>query len=88
MVSFNCDGCGDVVTKGKIKNHANRCRIGSVSCLDCSRTFSYPSKELDAHTQCVSEAQKYQGKLYKAKADKRPNKRAKEDVVVEDGVWM
>ncbi len=77
MVSFNCDGCGDVITKGKIKAHAGRCRIGSMSCLDCSTTFRFPSAELDAHTQCISEAQKYQGKLYNKKGDKRPNKKLK-----------
>ncbi len=73
--------CGDVITKGKIKAHAGRCRIGSMSCLDCSTSFRYPSAELDAHTQCISEAQKYQGKLYKEKGDKRPppSKKLKSD---------
>lgn len=66
MVSFNCSGCGDVITKGKIKAHAQRCHIGSLDCLDCRGTFAYPSAELDAHTSCVSEAQKVQGKLFKA----------------------
>jgi hypothetical protein len=59
MVSFNCDTCGDVLTKGKIKNHAMRCRIRKLSCLDCSTDFAYPSAELDAHTSCISEADKY-----------------------------
>jgi hypothetical protein len=77
MVSFNCDTCGDVLTKvrfslwwdfflivgkkkqGKIKNHALRCRIRKLSCLDCSTDFAYPSPELDAHTSCISEADKY-----------------------------
>jgi cell growth-regulating nucleolar protein len=77
MVSFNCDACGDVLTKGKIKTHANRCRIGALSCLDCNTTFRFPSPELDAHTSCVSEAQRYQGKLYKQKNDKRPAKKVK-----------
>ena len=97
MVSFNCECCGDVITKGKIKNHANRCRIGALSCLDCSTTFRYvvstsmigslmtflarfPSKELDAHTSCISEAAKYgHGKGNSGKKRKQPEKKKQED---------
>ncbi len=36
-----------------------QCRIGKLSCLDCNTDFAYPSAELDAHTSCISEADKY-----------------------------
>jgi hypothetical protein len=38
---------------------ARQCRIRKMSCLDCSTDFAFPSPELDAHTSCISEADKY-----------------------------
>ncbi|TKA75239.1 hypothetical protein B0A49_05539 [Cryomyces minteri] len=55
MVSFSCENCGDVLTKKKLDPHRNQCYGASYTCLDCM--------------SCISEAQKYQGALYKG--DKR-----------------
>ncbi|WVW83072.1 hypothetical protein I302_105089 [Kwoniella bestiolae CBS 10118] len=63
MVSFQCDGCADTVKKPKLDQHRNRCHA-SFTCLDCSTTFRNPG-EYKSHTTCVSEAEKYQGALYK-----------------------
>ncbi len=38
---------------------SRQCRIRKMSCLDCSTDFAFPSPELDAHTSCISEADKY-----------------------------
>ncbi|WRT67145.1 uncharacterized protein IL334_004111 [Kwoniella shivajii] len=63
MVSFQCDACADTVKKPKLDQHRNRCHA-SFTCLDCSTTFRSPG-EYKSHTTCVSEAEKYQGALYK-----------------------
>lgn len=54
MVSFSCDGCGDVITKPKLEKHLNSCRRGRfVSCIDCYTNFS--GEDYKAHTSCISE---------------------------------
>ncbi|OXG21508.1 cell growth-regulating nucleolar protein [Cryptococcus neoformans Tu401-1] len=63
MVSFQCDACADTVKKPKLDQHRSRC-FASFTCLDCSKTFKNPS-EYKGHTSCISEAEKYQGALYK-----------------------
>ncbi|EST08657.1 Zinc finger, C2H2, LYAR-type [Kalmanozyma brasiliensis GHG001] len=63
MVSFNCDGCGDVVKKPKLIQHYNRC-YAPVTCLDCSKQFNSPN-EFKAHNSCVSEAEKYERTVYR-----------------------
>ncbi|KAJ9161969.1 Cell growth-regulating nucleolar protein [Coniochaeta hoffmannii] len=68
MVSFSCEGCGDVLTKKKLDPHRTRCRGATFTCIDCMVHF--PGTEYRAHTSCMTEAQKYQGSTYK-------NKRAK-----------
>ena len=45
--------------------HSWQCSSRSFSCIDCSARFSRDS--YSGHSQCVSEAEKYQGKLYKGK---------------------
>ncbi|KAK8177200.1 hypothetical protein IWX90DRAFT_11346 [Phyllosticta citrichinensis] len=65
MVSFSCEGCGDVLTKKKLDGHRNQCWNASYTCIDCMKHFQGTSYK--AHTSCMSEAQKYQGKLYKEK---------------------
>ena len=37
MVSFNCNSCGDVINKPKIKKHLCECRAVSFSCIDCNK---------------------------------------------------
>jgi len=64
MVSFSCERCGDIVKKPKADQHIAGCR-SPMSCIDCGNTFS--PQEVKSHTQCISEAQKYQGALYRPK---------------------
>ncbi|KAH9844484.1 cell growth-regulating nucleolar protein-like [Teratosphaeria destructans] len=75
MVSFQCEGCGDVLTKKKLDQHRNQCYGCSFSCLDCMVHFN--GTEYRAHTSCISEAQKYQGHLYREKDGKKANRGAK-----------
>ncbi|KAF4630090.1 hypothetical protein G7Y89_g8059 [Cudoniella acicularis] len=69
MVSFSCEGCGDVLTKKKLDSHRNQCRGASFTCLDCMVHFQ--GTEYRAHTSCISEAQKYQGALYRPEKEKK-----------------
>ncbi|KAF3491421.1 uncharacterized protein GIQ15_00938 [Arthroderma uncinatum] len=74
MVSFQCEGCGDVLTKKKLDPHRGQCHGASFSCLDCMVHFQ--GTEYRSHTSCVTEAQKYQGALYKEKPAKNNKKKA------------
>jgi len=65
MVSFVCDKCNHVMRKPQVAQHFTRCDSPSISCLDCHTTFW--DNAYEAHTQCISEAEKYQGHLYKGK---------------------
>ncbi|TVY17001.1 UPF0743 protein [Lachnellula arida] len=69
MVSFSCESCGDVLTKKKLDPHRNQCRGASFTCLDCMVHFQ--GNEYRAHTSCISEAQKYQGALYRPDKEKK-----------------
>ena len=60
--------CNDVIPKKKLDQHRSQCRRALFTCLDCSVTFQ--GTDYRSHTSCISEAQKYQGHLYKEK-DKR-----------------
>ncbi|KAI7872117.1 hypothetical protein BDF14DRAFT_1756713 [Spinellus fusiger] len=64
MVSFQCDGCSDVVKKPKLNQHGQRCRA-TFTCIDCSTTFQ--GYDYQSHTSCISEAEKYQKALFKGK---------------------
>ncbi|KAL2198972.1 hypothetical protein P885DRAFT_75384 [Corynascus similis CBS 632.67] len=68
MVSFSCEACGDVLTKKKLDPHRNRCRGATFTCIDCMVYF--PGTEYRSHTSCMTEAQKYQGALYRDKKTK------------------
>merc|ERR1719470_761795 len=67
MVFFCCNGCGETLKKQKVEQHPASCR-STVSCIDCNMNFV--GYEYKKHTQCVSEAQRYQGNLYQAKENK------------------
>ncbi|TVY60657.1 UPF0743 protein [Lachnellula suecica] len=69
MVSFSCEACGDVLTKKKLDPHRNQCHGASFTCLDCMVHFY--GNEYRAHTSCISEAQKYQGALYRPEKEKK-----------------
>jgi cell growth-regulating nucleolar protein len=69
MVFFVCEGCNESLKKNQVDKHASRCRsCQAVTCVDCQVTFW--GNDYAVHTSCVSEAEKYEGGLYKAKAKK------------------
>ncbi|KAF2141772.1 uncharacterized protein K452DRAFT_33605 [Aplosporella prunicola CBS 121167] len=68
MVSFSCEGCGDILTKKKLDPHRNQCWGASYTCIDCMVHFQ--GTDYRSHTSCMSEAQKYQGALYREKKPK------------------
>ncbi|KAI5848728.1 LYAR-type C2HC zinc finger-domain-containing protein, partial [Morchella snyderi] len=55
--------CNDVIKKPKLDSHRGQCRGAYFTCIDCNTTFS--GNDHKTHTSCISEAQKYQGALYK-----------------------
>lgn len=64
MVSFVCDACQETIKRPKVAAHGQRCRAcWRLSCVDCGRSFE--GTAYMQHTTCVSEAQKYQGALFK-----------------------
>ncbi|KAJ4578280.1 hypothetical protein HRR79_001590 [Exophiala dermatitidis] len=74
MVSFQCEGCGDVLTKKKLDPHRNQCRGAVYTCIDCMTTF--PGTQYRAHTSCITEDQKYQGALYREKPSKAAKRKS------------
>lgn len=68
MVSFSCEVCNDTVIKKKLDMHSQRCHGAYFTCIDCSTTFS--GTEYRGHTQCISEAEKYEKALYKGNQKK------------------
>ncbi|KAG2195253.1 hypothetical protein INT47_007982 [Mucor saturninus] len=64
MVSFQCDGCGDVVKKPKLNQHGSRC-YASFTCIDCSTTFQGTSYQ--SHNSCMTENEKFQKHIYQNK---------------------
>lgn len=67
MVSFICNACGQTVRKNQVEKHyQTQCSSCCVlSCIDCGKDFA--GNEYTSHNSCISEAEKYQGHLYKAK---------------------
>ncbi|KAJ5247272.1 hypothetical protein N7468_002255 [Penicillium chermesinum] len=49
MVSFSCEGCGDVLTKKKLDPHRGQCRGASFTCIDCMVHFN--GTEYRSHTK-------------------------------------
>lgn len=68
MLTAPWQNCGDVLTKKKLDLHRNKCSGASFTCLDCMVHFAGISYK--SHTACITEDQKYQGKLYKEKKSK------------------
>uniref|UniRef100_A0A8D8IXS6 Cell growth-regulating nucleolar protein n=1 Tax=Culex pipiens TaxID=7175 RepID=A0A8D8IXS6_CULPI len=74
MVFFTCNHCGESLKKQAVEKHGWKCkREINVSCMDCQKDFA--GKAYDAHTSCITEAEKYSGKDYVPKAN--ANKGAK-----------
>lgn len=76
MVSFSCEACNETMVKKKVGPHLNRCRA-PVTYIDCSNTF--PGQTFKDHNQCMTEDQKYQGKLYKPKQKPTPKQQSNEE---------
>ncbi|XP_037948721.1 cell growth-regulating nucleolar protein [Teleopsis dalmanni] len=75
MVVFTCNHCGDSVKKPVVDKHFNtKCRgmVKNVTCMDCQKDFF--NEEYVAHTQCITEAEKYSGKDYVPKEFKNNKK--------------
>jgi len=81
MVVFECSKCNETVKKPKLAKHLAVCQSYYVSCIDCNKVFGWD--EWEAHTSCVSEAQKYQGDLFVEKDQKNTGKK-KQDAWVEN----
>lgn len=60
MPSFVCDYCQETLKKGKLDQHAQRCRQAVFSCIDCHTNFK--GTEYRAHFSCITEVQKYHQK--------------------------
>lgn len=79
MVVFTCNHCGESLKKNHVDKHFNsRCRNNSifVSCMDCFKDFDKVS--FNTHIQCVTEAERYSGKDYVAKASQNKGQRKQE----------
>ncbi|KAL3535569.1 hypothetical protein ACH5RR_004030 [Cinchona calisaya] len=57
MVWFQCEDCGDNLKKPKLPNHFRICSASKLSCIDCGQVFG--QQNVESHTQCITEAQKY-----------------------------
>ncbi|KAJ8140041.1 hypothetical protein OY671_006763 [Metschnikowia pulcherrima] len=71
MVSFSCEVCNDTVIKKKLDQHKQRCYDAYFTCIDCSTTFG--GNDYRNHTQCISEAEKYEKSLYRGKPSQKNN---------------
>lgn len=74
MVSFSCEVCNDTVIEKKLNQHQQRCRGAYFTCIDCNVTFY--NNDHNAHTSCITEAEKYEKGLYKGKSKKTEENKA------------
>ena len=66
MVYFVCMACQETIKRTAVDKHCLRCRdCWELCCIDCNKVFE--GEAFRAHVTCISEAEKYQGKLYKPK---------------------
>eukprot|EP00770_Monocercomonoides_exilis_P014976 MONOS_14922.1-p1 / transcript=MONOS_14922.1 / gene=MONOS_14922 / organism=Monocercomonoides_exilis_PA203 / gene_product=unspecified product / transcript_product=unspecified product / location=Mono_scaffold01105:13306-13994(-) / protein_length=203 / sequence_SO=supercontig / SO=protein_coding / is_pseudo=false len=81
MVSFTCDKCNETLKKQKVSQHISfgPCRGASVTCIDCMKTFQ--GRTFEGHTSCLSEAQRYQGKLYRGEKPTKSQQQFKSPAV-------
>ena len=62
MVTFTCDRCSESLKKPAVSKHLWRCKSSSFTCIDCKSV--YDNQTYTTHTKCMTEAERYQGKLY------------------------
>ncbi|GLT61268.1 hypothetical protein SLA2020_339870 [Shorea laevis] len=89
MVWFQCEDCGEDLKKPKLPNHFRTCSASKFSCIDCGQTFG--QQNVQGHTQCISEAEKYgpkgQGKASNGPTAK-PNKGSKQQTDIDINVGL
>ncbi|EAK88816.1 cell growth-regulating nucleolar protein, metal binding domain at N-terminus [Cryptosporidium parvum Iowa II] len=63
MVSFVCGNCQDVLKKNKVDSHCvGKCRDAwEFTCIDCN--FTFEGFDYKSHNSCITEKEKYCGKL-------------------------
>ncbi|KAF9654022.1 hypothetical protein BDM02DRAFT_1137030 [Thelephora ganbajun] len=83
MVSFQCNGCGDVLTKPKLDKHRAMCHA-SFDCIDCSKRFETPA-DYKGHTSCISEAEKHQKTLYNVGKEGGPERNGRNQRLRQQG---
>lgn len=74
MVFFICNYCGESVKKAAVEKHYSfKCgnKTKNVSCMDCLKDFI--GENYVGHSFCISETEKYSGKLYAQKETKIKN---------------
>ncbi|XP_057537764.1 UBP1-associated proteins 1C [Amaranthus tricolor] len=86
MVWFQCEDCGENLKKPKLPNHFRICSAFKLSCIDCGEIFD--QQRVQAHTQCITEAEKYGPKgQAKASMPAKPSKdKSKPDVDINVGL--
>ncbi|GAB4837997.1 hypothetical protein Ancab_027523 [Ancistrocladus abbreviatus] len=88
MVWFQCEDCGENLKKPKLPNHFRICSATKLSCIDCGEIFGQQS--VQAHTQCITEAEKYgpkgQAKVANGRSAKPNNDKPKPDFDVNVGL--
>lgn len=77
MVAFTCNTCGESVKKNKVEKHLMQCSVSSLSCMDCGQNFY--GESYNGHTKCITEAEKYQGKLFQAKDKMNKGEKKQQD---------
>lgn len=80
MVTFNCEVCNETVPKKQTEKHFYKCRDAYYTCIDCNKCFDDYDGLYKKHTECITEDQKYMGKLYQEKDKKSSvNKNSKDN---------
>lgn len=72
MPVFICENCNETLRRNKVATHNCGANCWYMSCMDCNKRFGWDNYL--THTQCVSEAERYQGALYVAKENKGDKK--------------
>ncbi|VDL89309.1 unnamed protein product [Schistocephalus solidus] len=71
MVVFVCGKCNESIKKKNVEQHFNNCRNSTVSCVDCSKDFTY---SFASHTSCITEQEKYDKPNFAQKVPKGASK--------------
>lgn len=79
MVTFNCEVCNGTVPKKQTEKHYYKCPNAYYTCIDCNKTFD-DGYSYQQHTVCITEDEKYQGKLFKGKNKKNGDTKKNGDI--------